>query len=66
MENKYYFLVNSDNLEKALMDLDQYNEFRLQMSTGDFCSHEATFLNEKQYSILREDDSYTDLVGKEF
>lgn len=34
-------LVNSDNLEDAVLTAEAYKEYRLQMSTGDFHTHTA-------------------------
>ena len=36
--------VNSDNFENTLMTLEAYKELRLQMSTGDFHTHEHILL----------------------
>jgi hypothetical protein len=39
------YLVNSDNLDNAILTAEAYAEFRLQMSTGDFHTHTATVID---------------------
>ncbi len=41
LKQQLYYLVNSDNFENSYMTPEAYKELTLQMSSGDFGSHNA-------------------------
>lgn len=47
-----WYIKNSDNFEDCTMSSMDYDNLRLEMSTGDFHTHEAYFLGPRLYVAL--------------